>query len=656
MLRCIDLVKEFHTTSGTRRVLNGINCTIQRGEKWGILGRNGAGKSTLLRLIGGVDQPTSGRIELDMSVSWPLAFSGAFQGSLSGLDNLRFISRIYNRDYDEMRRFVDDFAELGQHLREPVKNYSAGMRARLAFALSIAIEFDCYLIDEVIMVGDARFAERCRRELYEKRQDRALIIVSHSMDFIQDICDHSMVIQDGKAIICNSIQESIDIYTESVTLKKGGKYSSAEITDERYHDTLAIEDGQENINIDHSDITEENYRNPTSLRVHHSDIRRVLIVGSSLAESWAYAAPSLNETFETELYMFSNDLPEQPIYPIESYNFQILQIPMRSVLPDGTFAKLRQGDLKGHQDLLSYAKFITELHIRNGLKWNEKYNITTFVFSFILPQQNYSGKLLDRYSIENPVHFVEELNKFIADEIKKYNNVFFYDVNETLASIGRQYINEDMIASFNHGAIIGNFDFAFDQTRLEKVQPATDIYNTKTDFFIKSGWNELIALYRIVQQIDSVKMVVVDIDNTLWRGIIAEHTPSEMATTEGWPQAFWETLLLLKRRGIILAIISENEEAVVREAWPYIMGNIISLDDFTICRINGRQKSENMKEILQTTNIVPDSVIFIDDDPAQRSDIKSVYPCMRVLGGNPILWRHILLAAPETQIAKISNE
>ncbi|MFT8643956.1 ABC transporter ATP-binding protein [Gluconacetobacter sp.] len=212
MLRCVDIVKEFHTSSGTKRVLNGVNFTIQRGEKWGILGHNGAGKSTLLRIIGGVDMPTSGRVERDMTVSWPLAFAGAFQGSLSGLDNLRFIARIYNRDYGEMRRFVDDFAELGTHLREPVKNYSSGMKARLAFALSIAIEFECYLIDEVIMVGDARFTERCRRELFEKRNDRALILVSHSMDFVKEICDYGMVLQDGKMNICNTVQEGIDIY------------------------------------------------------------------------------------------------------------------------------------------------------------------------------------------------------------------------------------------------------------------------------------------------------------------------------------------------------------------------------------------------------------------------------------------------------------
>ncbi len=212
MIRCVDIVKEYHVAKGRRRVLNGINFQVERGQKLGILGRNGAGKSTLIRIVGGVEQPTSGRVELDMTVSWPLAFGGAFQGSLSGLDNLRFITRIYNLDYKLTRQFVDDFAELGAQLAEPVKTYSSGMRARLAFALSIAIEFDCYLIDEVIMVGDARFFQRCQDELFAKRGNRALIIVSHDMRFIEEVCDTAAVIHDSTLTMCNSVPEAIDFY------------------------------------------------------------------------------------------------------------------------------------------------------------------------------------------------------------------------------------------------------------------------------------------------------------------------------------------------------------------------------------------------------------------------------------------------------------
>jgi capsular polysaccharide transport system ATP-binding protein len=147
-----------------------------------------------------------------MTVSWPLAFSGAFQGSLSGLDNLRFICRIYDLDFDKTRAFVDDFAELGRQLAEPVKTYSSGMRARLAFALTLAIEFECYLIDEVIMVGDGRFIRRCQEELFEKRGDRSLILVSHDMNFIQQVCDSAAMIHDSHFSMCDSVQDAVAFY------------------------------------------------------------------------------------------------------------------------------------------------------------------------------------------------------------------------------------------------------------------------------------------------------------------------------------------------------------------------------------------------------------------------------------------------------------
>ncbi|GBQ34969.1 ABC transporter ATP-binding protein [Gluconacetobacter azotocaptans] len=213
MLRCIDICKDYHIPGkGPRRVLDRVNFQLERGQKLGVLGRNGAGKSTLIRILGGVDLATSGRVERTMSISWPLAFTGAFQGSLSGLDNLRFICRIYNLDYTNTRAFVDDFAELGKQLGEPVKTYSSGMRARLAFALSISINFDCYLIDEVVMVGDARFTQRCQDELFVQKKDRALVIVSHSMDFIRDVCDRGGVIHDRKLHLCGDVSEAINEY------------------------------------------------------------------------------------------------------------------------------------------------------------------------------------------------------------------------------------------------------------------------------------------------------------------------------------------------------------------------------------------------------------------------------------------------------------
>jgi capsular polysaccharide transport system ATP-binding protein len=198
MITLRNVCKDYPTRAGPRRVLDDINLTIRPGERVGILGRNGAGKSTLIRLISGSEPPTLGTIKRNMSVSWPLAFSGGFHGSLTGADNVRFICRIYGVDFRPRFEFVEDFSELGVYMHEPVGSYSSGMKARLAFAISMTIDFDCYLIDEVMAVGDARFRERCKVELFEKRRDKAKLIVSHSHRQLKGNCDRFLLIENGR--------------------------------------------------------------------------------------------------------------------------------------------------------------------------------------------------------------------------------------------------------------------------------------------------------------------------------------------------------------------------------------------------------------------------------------------------------------------------
>lgn len=214
MIRVTDLCKAYRTSRGWNSVLEDINLEIPPGLRLGILGRNGAGKSTLINLLGGVDVPDSGKIERSMTMSWPLAFSGAFQGSLTGLDNLRFICRIYNKDIDSVLPFVKEFAELDKYFYEPVKTYSAGMRARLAFALSMAIDFDCYLIDEVLAVGDGRFLNRCREELLVKRRDRAMVLVAHQAATVREVCDRASVLHDKKLHHFDDMDEAYEFYEE----------------------------------------------------------------------------------------------------------------------------------------------------------------------------------------------------------------------------------------------------------------------------------------------------------------------------------------------------------------------------------------------------------------------------------------------------------
>lgn len=212
MITCEAVTKSYPMGAGRKHVLRGVDLQIRQGERIGFLGRNGAGKTTFIKLIGGVELPTSGKIKRHMSVSWPLGFGGGFQGSLTGYDNARFIARIYGRQYSQIRDFVEDFSELGAQLRMPVKTYSSGMRARLAFALSLAIEFDCYLIDEVIMVGDQNFHKKCHFELFEKRADRALVFASHSAELIREFCNRALVLDDGHGTTYSDVNEALDVY------------------------------------------------------------------------------------------------------------------------------------------------------------------------------------------------------------------------------------------------------------------------------------------------------------------------------------------------------------------------------------------------------------------------------------------------------------
>jgi capsular polysaccharide transport system ATP-binding protein len=213
MLEVRSLTKRYGLNGRPRTLFRDLSFDLAPGEKIGLMGRNGMGKSTLIKLLSGVVRPTAGSIEWNgMTCSWPLGFGGAFQGGMSGLDNIRFLARIYRRDAAKLIRIVDDFAELGEALTLPVKFYSSGMRARLGFGLSLAIEFDCYLIDEVIMVGDALFREKCEAEIFGSRADRAFVIAAHDLELLRGCCTRGIVIEDGRAKLFDDINLAIDVY------------------------------------------------------------------------------------------------------------------------------------------------------------------------------------------------------------------------------------------------------------------------------------------------------------------------------------------------------------------------------------------------------------------------------------------------------------
>uniref|UniRef100_UPI0035B4AD52 glycosyl transferase family 90 n=2 Tax=Sphingobium yanoikuyae TaxID=13690 RepID=UPI0035B4AD52 len=241
MIRLTNVRREYPALHGRIKVLNDVSFLINPGEKVGVLGRNGAGKSTLIRILSGAERPDGGKVERTMTVSWPLAFGGAFQASLTGVDNLRFICRIYNKSWRDELDFVDDFTELGRFLREPVSTYSSGMASRLAFALSMVVDFDCFLIDEVMAVGDHRFHERCQHELFEKRGHKAMVFVSHDPGFIRQRCDRASVLKDGVLHNFDDLDHAFHYYyTEALPVQPIAS-SSEGASDAQRHDQETVE-------------------------------------------------------------------------------------------------------------------------------------------------------------------------------------------------------------------------------------------------------------------------------------------------------------------------------------------------------------------------------------------------------------------------------
>jgi capsular polysaccharide transport system ATP-binding protein len=191
--------KDYPTPYGRKVVIDDLTLTLPAGTKLGVLGRNGAGKSTLLGMIGGTTRPTRGEIRRHASISWPLGFRGTFHPDLTGTQNVRFVARIYGMDTESLVAYVADFAELGDFMDMPMRTYSSGMGARLAFGMSMGIAFDWYLVDEITSVGDSRFRRKSLAVFKSKLRDAGLLMVSHNAATIRAYCDCGLVIEGGRA-------------------------------------------------------------------------------------------------------------------------------------------------------------------------------------------------------------------------------------------------------------------------------------------------------------------------------------------------------------------------------------------------------------------------------------------------------------------------
>lgn len=219
MIRLDNVHKSYPTRSGRKVILRQFSGVFEDNRNVGILGHNGAGKSTLFRLLSGAELPDRGRIVREGRVSWPLGFSGGFHATLTGRENLRFICQIYGASYRDVLGFVEDFAGLGRFMDMPVKSYSSGMKARLAFGASMALNFDYYLIDEVVAVGDAAFKKKSKAVLAERLKTSSVLLVSHSSQLLKEFCEVGGVLHEGELTFYPTIDDAILVHEANQNAK-----------------------------------------------------------------------------------------------------------------------------------------------------------------------------------------------------------------------------------------------------------------------------------------------------------------------------------------------------------------------------------------------------------------------------------------------------
>jgi FkbH-like protein len=406
-------------------------------------------------------------------------------------------------------------------------------------------------------------------------------------------------------------------------------------------------------------VSDREYRCPTELEVTPLQLRRIAMVGQCLLHGWTGVIREMMPACECDFLLFNmvQALPPEPPAPAGDYDFQVVGVPLRSILPEPAYFRLPYAEPAAYERLFEESVERLKQFLAAAMRWNVDHCLLTFVPGFILPQQNPLGRLLPRYDLRNIVYFVEQLNAALDAELRRYNNAYLFDFDQVVVTYGRRYFQDDAVWLANHNANLSDFDYDLDSDRIEKPVRASVLYSVKVGLFERLAWIEMLAMYRTIRQLDMVKLVVLDVDDTLWRGVAVEQDLNNPAdVVEGWPIGLVEALSYLKRRGVLLALISKNEESLVAPVWQQLYGNRFPLEEFAIRRINWRPKAENLEEILQETALLPSSVVYVDDNPAERAAVKAAFPEVRVLGPNPLVWRRILLWAAETQVPAITAE
>lgn len=352
-----------------------------------------------------------------------------------------------------------------------------------------------------------------------------------------------------------------------------------------------------------------------------------------------------------------SDLPQD-------FDFQVISLPMDRLLPRFLYLRDDFNNSETAQMRFENASALICDLMNQSMTPNRERGLLTFVCNLLVPQQNPLGRLLPRYDLRNRMFFVEELNKLIHAIVAEYQNAYVIDIDSIAASFGKMRIQDDSVWSISHGGAFSNLDYDLDQrfaeaghSRLERVPKIENATYADLSAFWFSTAHEVMASYRTVKLRDQVKVVVMDLDDTIWRGIAVEPVlDGTFEMVEGQPMGLIEALAILKSRGIALAVVSKNNHDLVVNAWKRILGDQFSINNFVLTKVNWHSKADNILEIANELNVGLDSVVFVDDNPREREEIAQSLPQVRVLGSDYFDIRRDLLWSPETQVSAITFE
>lgn len=410
-------------------------------------------------------------------------------------------------------------------------------------------------------------------------------------------------------------------------------------------------------------------RTPTELTVSPTHRPKIALLGACVLSHIGDAFKVVCEA-DVEFVHFGGLLNGSPALQDDpkTYDFALFLAPMDFIAPVQDFFRANAVHDRDAAERFAASTARLNFLLDKVFEWAAENSLALIVGNFLLPVQNPIGRLQPRYDLRNPIFFTEELNRTIGVRVQTSFNTFMLDLDAIAASYGRIFIQDDPFWTLSHGGVITDSDVLDyeskrgGQGRIEPIVALSTQHQSSVGTFLLSAAREAVAIFRTTQHIDTVKLVITDLDDTLWRGVMAEREVGQSldyldaAVMGGVPFGYLEALSILKKRGIMLAIASKNDHAKVSALWPSLLGDLLPLEAFVSVKIEWRSKAETIAEILSETNILPRNVVFVDDNPRERAEVAQAFPTMRILGDDFYWIRSILLWSAETQIAALTEE